>query len=323
MIKHILLAFFIAVCGSASAQTPAPVDTTKKAPADTVVPNWKRGGLVGFNFTQASFTNWAAGGINSISGQFLFNTYANYKKGLTTWDNILDISYGLTKQGTSETVRKADDKFDISSKYGQYAFKKVWYYSVLANFRTQFQPGYTYQGDTARTLISDLMSPAYLIVAVGLDYKPTDKFSIFTAPATAKYTFVYNQTLADAGDFGVEKAIYDTAGNRLIPGRNVRQEFGGYFRMQYRGDIMKNINMLAKLELFSNYLVRPQNIDVNAEVMLTLKVNKFITANLNMQAIYDHDINIAVDNNKDGVIDGAGPRLQFRQVMGIGLAVKF
>ncbi len=319
--KNVLLAICLIVSTGLFAQTP--VDTAKTPKADTVVPNWKSGGAVGFNFTQASFTNWAAGGINSISGQFLFNTYANYKKGTTTWDNILDISYGLTKQGTSESVRKADDKFDVTSKYGQYAFKKVWYYSMLANFKTQFQPGYTYQGDTARTLISDLMAPGYLILAIGLDYKPNDKFSIFTAPATAKYTFCYNQMLADAGAFGVEKAVYDTAGVRLVKGRNVRQEFGGYFKMQYRGDVMKNVNLLAKLELFSNYLNNPQNIDVNAEVVVGMKVNKFISANISMQAIYDHDINVAVDKNNDGVTDGVGPRLQFRQVLGVGLAVKF
>ncbi|HTF03108.1 MAG TPA: DUF3078 domain-containing protein [Bacteroidia bacterium] len=319
--KNLILFLCLFLATEVIAQTP--VDTTKKAPADTVIPNWKRGGVVGFNFTQASFTNWAAGGINSISGQFLFNCFVNYKKGLTTWDNNLDVSYGLMQQGTAASLRKADDKIDYTSKYGQYAFKKVWYYSVLANFKTQFQPGYTYQGDTSKTLISDFMSPGYLVVAVGLDYKPTDKFSIFTAPFTAKYTFVTNQTLANAGAYGVDKAIVDTAGNVLLPGKNIRQEFGGYFRMQYRGEIMKGVNMNAKLELFSNYLDRPQNIDVNAEILLTLKVNKYIAVNLNIQAIYDNDVNIAVDNNKDGVIDGEGPRLQFRQVLGVGFAAKF
>lgn len=317
--KKLCVAICMALTASLSAQTPA--DSTKKAPADTSY--WKRGGVVGFNFTQASFTNWSAGGINSVSGQFLFNSFVNYKKGFTTWDNVLDLSYGLVKQGTAASIRKADDKIDFTTKYGRYAFKKVWYYSALANFKTQFQPGYTYQGDTSKTLISDLMAPAYLIAAIGLDYKPNDRFSVFTAPITAKYTFVYNQTLADAGAFGVEKAVYDTAGNRLIAGRNIRQEFGGYFKAQYCGDIMKNVNLTAKLELFSNYLDRPQNIDVNTEVLLTLKVNKYFTANLNMQAIYDNDTNIAVDNNNDGVIDGSGPRLQFRQVIGIGVAVKF
>jgi hypothetical protein len=311
--KKFLFVSGLLVAMAAAAQT----DTTAK---DTT---WKRGGVVALNFTQASFTNWAAGGINSISGQFLFNAFLNYKKDKTTWDNTLDISYGLVKQGTAASLRKADDKLDITSKYGQYAFKKFWYYTFLANFKTQFQPGYTYQGDTAKTLISDFMAPGYLLVAIGLDYKPNDRFSIFTAPLTAKYTFVTNQELANQGAYGVEPATYDTAGNLLMEGKNVRQEFGGYFRAQYRGDIMKNVNLLARLELFSNYIDRPQNIDVNAEVLVTMKVNRFISASLNMQAIYDNDVNVAVDKNDDGVIDGQGPRLQFRQVIGVGLAYKF
>lgn len=312
------LLFLVAV--SLPAQTPAD---TSKAKADTIVPRWKKGGLVGLNFTQASFTNWAAGGINSVAGTFLFNTFANYKYNRTTWDNSLDISYGLVKQGTDHWIRKADDKLDFTSKYGQYAFKKVWYYSLLCNFKTQFQPGYNYLDDTARTLISDFMSPGYLLVAVGLDYKPNDKFSIFTAPLTAKYTFVTNNDLADQGAFGVEKAVYDDSGNVLLHGKHLRQEFGGYFRAQYKADIMKNVNLSAKLELFSNYLDRPQNIDVNAEVLVGMKVNKFITATLNMQAIYDNDINIKVDRNNDGVMDGEGPRLQFRQVLAVGVSFKF
>lgn len=312
--------FTLVICVAVATTGLAQTDTTKK---DTIIPRWKRGGLVGFNFTQASFTNWAAGGINSIAGTFLFNSFVNYKYKTTTWDNSLDIAYGLVKQGTDTWLRKADDKLDFTSKYGQYAFKKVWYYSLLANFKTQFQPGYNYLDDTARTLISDFMSPGYLLVAVGLDYKPNDKFSIFTAPLTAKYTFVTNSELADQGAFGVEKAIYDTAGNVLLHGKHIRQEFGGYFRAQYKADIMKNVNLTAKLELFSNYLDRPQNIDVNAEVLVGMKVNKFITATLNMQAIYDNDINIKVDNNGDGVIDAEGPRLQFRQVVAVGAAFKF
>lgn len=299
-----------------------PKDSTKKSIPDSLR-NWKKGGVIGLNFTQASFTNWAAGGQNSVSGQFLFNAFTNYKKGTTTWDNSLDVSYGLLQQGKGTLLRKTDDKLDITSKYGQYAFKKVWYYSALVNFKTQFQPGYNYLGDTAKTKISDWLAPGYGLVALGLDYKPSPKFSIFTAPVTGKFTFVMDQTLADAGAFGVTKATYDASGNRLTPGENLRKEFGGYFRMTYRSDIMPNVNLATKLELFSNYLNKPQNIDVNAEVLLTMKVNKFITASLNMQGIYDDDINIAVDKNNDGVIEASGPRFQFRQVLGIGFSMKF
>ncbi|HTL82272.1 MAG TPA: DUF3078 domain-containing protein [Bacteroidia bacterium] len=284
---------------------------------------WAKGGAFALNFTQASYTNWAAGGINSISGQVLFGVFANYKKGLNTWDNSLDLGYGLLQQSTSAYVKKTDDKIDFTSKYGRYAFKKVWFYSALFGFKTQFQPGYNYLDDTAKTKISDFMSPGYALLAIGLDYKPNKKFSLLISPLTAKFTFVNDQALADAGAYGVKKAVYDTAGNIITPGQNVRGEFGSYLRAQYNTDVMKNVTLAARLELFSNYLHNPQNIDVNADLLLGLKVNKYITASLNFSAIYDDDVMIAVDNNHDGVIDGVGPRLQFRQVMAVGFSAKF
>lgn len=285
---------------------------------------WHRGGYIGLNFTQSSYTNWASGGENSLSGQALFGAYVNYKKDTTLfWDTNLDLAYGMLQQGKNSIVRKTDDKIDFTSKYGHYAFAKVYYYSALLGFKTQFQPGYNYSGDTSKTLISDFMAPAYLTLAIGLDYKPSKKFSLLVAPLTGRTTFVLNTALADAGAFGVKKAEYDTAGNKTKDGQHVRNEFGGYVRAQFKADIMKNVNMAARCELFSNYLKDPQNIDINAELLLTMKVNKYISASFNIQAIYDNDVNIAVDNNHDGVIDSSGPRLQFRQVLGVGFSTKF
>lgn len=284
---------------------------------------WRRGGMVGLNFTQASFTNWAAGGVNSISGQVLLNAFVNYKKETTTWDNNLDLGYGLLQQGKNSVMRKMDDKIDFTSKYGHYAFKKVWFYSALLGFRTQFAPGYTYGGDTITAQISDFLAPGYVLLAAGLDYKPNTKFSLFLSPVTGRTTFVMNQALADAGAFGVTKAEYDTAGNKIKDGQNIRHEFGGYIRAQYKAEIMKNVTLAARCELFSNYLHNPQNIDVNTELLVTMKVNKYISASLNLQALYDHDTNVAVDENHDGVAESTGPRLQFRQVLGIGFSAKF
>jgi hypothetical protein len=284
---------------------------------------WRVGGSFGLNFAQASFTNWAAGGVNSLSGQTMIDGFARYKKDSVTWDNSILISYGLLQQDGFTGLRKTDDRLDISSKAGVYAFKKVWYYSALLGFKTQFSPGYNYLGDTARTLISDFMSPGYLLMAIGLDYKPNDQFSLLMAPVTGRTTFVLNQSLADQGAFGVKAAETDTAGRVLVPGEHVRHEFGGYIRAQYKADIMTNVTLSARCELFSNYLDRPQNIDVNAELGLTMKVNRFISANFKAQMIYDNDVNIKVDDNHDGVIDSEGPRLQLSQVLGVGLLVKF
>lgn len=319
--KRILLFAFFLVPFFAFSQAPAITDTLK-VPTEPLPRYWKKGGNFGFNFTQTTYSNWAAGGVNSISGQLLLGLYVNYKKDSTSWENSGDFAFGLVQQGKGY-VRKTDDKIDLTSKYSKYAFNKVWYYSALLGFKTQFLPGYTFEDDTARTLVSDFLAPAYTILAIGLDYRPNKKFSLFIAPVTGKITYVRNQELADKGSFGVKAAEYDTAGNRLVAGEHVRYEFGGYVRAQYQADIMTNVNLKARLELFTNYLDRPENIDINAETMLTMKVNKFISASLVSQVIYDHDINIEIDKNHDGIIEGKGPRLQFRQVLGVGFGVKF
>jgi hypothetical protein len=290
--KKIVTLFLLLLTLTSAAQT----DSTKL---------WKRGGVFAVNFTQASFTNWAAGGVNSVSGQTLFNLFANYKKGSTTWDNTLDMAYGLLQQGKSSLIRKTDDKFDFTSKYGRYAFAKVWYYSVLFNFKTQFSPGYTYPNDTTKSRISDMLAPGYALLAIGLDYKPNDAFSLFLSPFTGRTTIVTAPLLSEVGAFGVK------------PGETLRNEFGGYLRAQYRKDIMTNVNLATKLELFSNYLDRPQNVDLNWEVLLSMKVNKYLSASINTQMIYDHDITIL---REDG---SSGPALQFREVLGIGFSAKF
>ena len=106
-------------------------------------------------------------------------------------------------------------------------------------------------------------------------------------------------------------------------GEQIRTEFGGYLRMFYKRDIMKNVSFQTKLDLFSNYLNNPENIDVNWETLFSFKVNKFISASLATQLIYDHDIMISVDDNDDGIIDAIGPRTQFKQILNIGFSYKF
>ncbi|HQL71190.1 MAG TPA: DUF3078 domain-containing protein, partial [Bacteroidales bacterium] len=136
---------------------------------------WKRGGVFNLSFSQLTLHNWVAGGQNSITGTSFLNLFANYKGNKFTWDNTLDVGYGLLKQGKADFV-KSDDKFEISSKYGQYAFKH-WYYSGLLSFKTQFAPGYRNPGDTV--MISGFLSPATINLALGMDFKPNDNFSLF------------------------------------------------------------------------------------------------------------------------------------------------
>jgi hypothetical protein len=289
--------------------------------ADTVI-GWKKGGIVNLNFSQASFNNWAAGGQNSISMNGIISTFINYRTNKTSWDNMLDIGYGLLQQGKKGFI-KTDDKIDLTSKYGREASQK-WYYALLLNFKTQMTPGYNYPNDSVK--ISDFLAPAYLLGALGMDYKPDTSFTCFIAPLTLKTTIVNNTPLADAGAFGVTPAKYDTATNTVLQhGKKIRNELGGYVRIVYKRTFFKDrsVSLLSKLDLFSNYLHNPQNIDVSWETIIGFKVNKFISASITTHLLYDDDIKIKVDNNRDGITDVIGPRTQFKEVIGIGFSYKF
>ncbi len=268
---------------------------------------WKRGGVFNLSFSQLTLHNWVAGGQNSITGTSFLNLFANYKGNKFTWDNTLDVGYGLLKQGKADFV-KSDDKFEISSKYGQYAFKH-WYYSGLLSFKTQFAPGYRNPGDTV--MISGFLSPATINLALGMDFKPNDNFSLFISPCTGKATLVKNEALYMAGAYGVE------------PGKMFRPEFGGYIKVLYKANIMTNVSFSTKLDLFSNYLNKPQNIDVNWESLLALKVNDYLSATVLFHLMYDDDIHIGIDTNDDGQPEKYGPRVQLKEMFGAGLMYKF
>lgn len=293
------------------------VEKIKKQNNDTVL-GWKSGGVLNLSFSQVSLTNWSGGGNNSISSNGVVSLFLNHKGNHHSWDNILDVAYGILQQG-DEGLIKTDDKLDFTSKYGYKASKK-WYYALLFNFKTQLTAGYNYPNDSIR--ISNFMAPGYFLGAIGMDFKPNDNFTAFISPATFKSTVVNDQKLANEGAYGVDPATYDNMGNLIKKGSNIRYEIGGYVRFFVKKEIMKNIVFQSKIDLFSNYTLNPQNIDVNWETLFNFKVNKLITATLTTHLIYDDDIIIEVDNNNDGNFDERGPRTQFKEVLGIGFSFK-
>ncbi len=268
---------------------------------------WDFGGLASFNFSQVSLTNWAAGGQSSTSGVAIFNVFGNYKKEKISWENSLDMGYGILKEKDKDAI-KSNDKLDFNSKFGIKQAEKL-YYSTIFNFRTQFAPGYKYPNPT--NAISRFMAPAYMTLSVGIDYKPNKIFSLFVSPLTGKMTIVSDQILSNAGAFGVD------------PGKTMRAEIGSFLKMELKSEIVKNVSLNSKLDLFSNYLNNPENIDVNWDLLVNMKINDYLSANLISNLIYDDDIKIAIDKNNDGIIEKKGPRVQFKEMFGLGLSLKF
>jgi hypothetical protein len=276
----------------------------KKDPNDTIPKIWKTGGLLRFTLTQSAQDNWAAGGENStVSLGSFFGGYAFYKKGKHAWDNTLDLAYGFVYT-TSQGSRKTDDKIDLLSKYG-FDIGKNWYLSGLLNFRTQFSPGYAYPKDGSPVLTSDFLAPAYIILSPGMNYKPNDKFSFFISPATFRWIIVKNDSLASVGSYGVDS------------GKNVKFEFGAFSSISYTTKISSNAVYTGRLDLFSNYLHDPQDVDINLTNLLAVKVTGILTMTLAFNLIYDNDISTV---KSDGTIGGASPQLQ--ELLGIGILLK-
>jgi hypothetical protein len=296
MRTHLLTLLLLFIGSSALQAQENEQDTTK---------HWKLGGVNSLTFSQVSFTNWASGGENSYTLNGLINLHANYKEGRNSWENSLDMGYGVVKQA-SRGVRKSDDKLELMSKYG-YKTTSKWFYTAALNFKTQFAKGYKYNEEAGtKRQISDFMAPAYSLLSLGMDYKPNDAFSLMISPLTGKTTYVLDDSLSSQGAFGVD------------PGEKTRNELGGFVKISYNKDIWENVTLNTKLDLFSNYLENPENVDINWEVLISMKVNEYLSANINTQLLYDDNIHYI---NKEG--EDMGPRIQFKEVFGAGFTYKF
>lgn len=307
MKKSLQLVFLSVVLGaSAYAQTDS-----------TTVPEnpWRLKSLFGLNGTQSSFVNWSAGGRNNLSVIGFISASADYSKNKWQWKNNLDLALGgmlyLDAAGKKQGLQKTDDKIDFATNLG-YKIADKWYASFVGGFRTQFLDGFNMPNDSVR--VSTFMAPGYVNLALGIDFTPNEHLSVFLSPLAAKMTFVLDDSLANVGAFGVKDATFNTAGDVVSAGKRFRGEIGAYFRLTYNKELFKNVNFKSRLELFSNYAVKPQNIDVNADMLWTFKVNSWLSASLNWTLIYDDDINI---RDAKG---GFGPRTQFKSVLGLGLS---
>jgi hypothetical protein len=303
--KITLFLFMLLFAGFANAQT---MDTVK---------HWNYKGDFALAVSQVSLTNWAAGGESTLATNTMVNLFADYKKDKLSWKNSLGLAYGILNQESIKN-KKTEDKIDLSSQLG-YTASGDWNYSLLFGFKSQFTDGYNYPDDS--TVISHFLAPGYIQTALGMEYKPSDYFSLFMSPAGVRLTIVNDEKLADQGAFGVDPAEYDNEFVLLKHGKTTRWEVGASLKAVYKKDIAKNVNFGTKLELFSNYLKNPQNIIVNWEVLLAMKVNSFITTTIGTQLIYDDNIFIHDKKDKTGI--KGGPRTQFKQFLNVGLAYKF
>ncbi|WP_017257756.1 DUF3078 domain-containing protein [Pedobacter arcticus] len=260
---------------------------------------WVKNGNFSFLLNQSTFSNWQAGGENNLSGNLGVNYDFNYKKGDLNWDNKVIASYGLVKTKTSAFTQKTDDRMEFNSLIGKKATGN-WFYSGILNFKTQFTKGYNYSkvaGVETRTAYTNFFSPAYLNVGPGMLWKKSDNLKVNISPASSKFIFVDKAfTLPNAAYFGVDE------------GKSFRYELGFYTSAYYKFNIIENVSVENILNLYSNYLEDPQNVDLDYQLNIVLKVNKYLSTNIAFQTIYD---------------DNAFAGFQTRQVFGLAANIKF
>ncbi len=275
----------------------------------TAIPEpWKLSGSAALNMTQSSYSNWSAGGQNSVAGVASGGLVLDYAKNKWQWNTTLDLAYGLMVQDESGRS-KTDDKIEFASKLGHKA-TKYWYYTFLAQFKTQFDKGYSkypVADEDKWDYTSRFMAPGYLTLSLGMDYNPNADFSLFISPITLRATYVQDKRLSDAGSYGLD------------PGKKSLVQYGGFLKATYQKKMAEDrILFKTKLELFTDWGNKPQNVDVNWEMNIDFKVTKWLSTRLYTQMIYDDDVRIP---DADGVLQG--PNLQFKEVLGIGLSYIF
>jgi len=256
------------------------------------VKNWTNKGVFTFLANQSSFSNWQAGGQNNFAGNVGVNYDFNYKKGNWNWDNKVIVAYGLTKIKGAD-IQKTDDRIEFNSLLGKKA-SGYWFYSAFFNFKTQMDVGLDPATQTVK--ISHFFSPAFFQLGPGMLWKKSDNFKINIAPATSKLILVHDHFTEFGSSFGVEQ------------GKSSRYELGAAINGYYKFNVMENVAVENILNLYSNYLEEAQNVDIDYQLNIVMKINKFLSTNFSFQTIYD---------------DNAFKGFQTKQIMGLGLNYGF
>ena len=263
---------------------------------------YKLNGVVGLNLSQTALSNWSAGGENSVAGTGYLNASLRRKSGKWLWSNNLALEYGLTYTESNGT-QKVSDNIDFSTQLGYKATDK-WYYTVMGDLKTQFYKGYKYP-DKSR-YISKFFAPAYSNISVGMEYRPNDFYSVYISPLAGKMTFVQDDYLSSIGAFGVD------------PGDKFRAQFGAYVKARAQKTIMENVKLISSVDFYTAYDSSFGNVDINWDLMLSMKINKFLSATVNTTLKYDDDVKSV---NAEGI--QKGPKVQFKEMLGIGVAYNF
>ena len=293
-----------------------PQVTPKKVRNRDTTGLWSFFGTSTIATNQSQFSNWQQGGINSISITTGLNLNLGFTNQTISWQSVLDMNYGLSLQGNTTNWYKNDDRVSLSTKLGLKA-RKSWFYTIITSCSTQFQAGYNSIDDQILGIsASNFFAPATFISSIGIDFNPSSKLSAFIGPLSSKNIFVRDQKLANLGVGGIPAAETDPVTGEIINAAKTMSEMGGYVKVQFNEPrVIKNVAIRSTFEFFNNYLRNPTRVDVNIQNDITLTLNEYISTTITLNVKYDDDVIIDDGSGRKG------PRIQFMEVLGVGLSI--
>jgi len=293
---------------------------------DPTPKSWEFSGITGINLNQASFSNWTAGGVNSVAFSALGKYSANHKKEKFSWNNNLNLMYGMIKN-ENESLKKNEDLIELISVAG-YDFAPKWSATGYVSFRTQFANGFDKDYDTVK--ISEFLAPGYLTISPSVRFAPSENFYLLLSPVTAKFTFVMDQDLADLGSFGVTPAEYDTSGMKTKDGEQVLLYLGPFFEAYFKKEVAKNLVYESRLNMLYTFLNRDNleayDMDASWENFINYSIAKYFSVSLFLHFVYLPGQPIIKFETHNGVtVPEAAPNrhIQIKETLGIGITYTF
>lgn len=283
-------------------------------PQEKVETVWTESAVSTFLFNQAAFNKeWQGGGISNVSGNVNLTYNLNYNKNGVNWDTKVTAEYGAAKIQAQDNLQKTNDRVEVISVVGKKIKNSKWYYSGLFNFRTQFDSGYEASERTeiingvSVKISSDVrnskfFSPANFLLGPGILWKKEEDLKLNIAPSTGRLIVVASQ-FTNPND-PRNRLDEDDEYFGVASGETTRFELGMALNGYAKIELLPNVELENILGLYSNYLEKPKNVDIDYTANLSMRVNNLITTNVAFQAIYD-----------DNAVQG----FQIRQALGVGI----
>ncbi|MGE5348135.1 MAG: DUF3078 domain-containing protein [Actinomycetota bacterium] len=298
--------------------TTAQQEELRRVALSKVKPDlWKFKTDLSYLLSQGVVSNWAKGGENNVSTVLDVTSALNYNNKITKVNSATSARFalGLQASGKYDGIRKNLDILEINSKVNHKAFGKF-DLSGIFQFKSQFLPGYTYPNDTTSVMVSKFFNPATFILGYGLEYKPDKNTSISFSPLSYKGTFVTDTARINQTKYGI-------AGDKRS-----KNELGAYLTINSKLVLFEKINMSNRVQFFSNFLSKPQNVDVDWEMIATMPLNWFTDLRVNVHLIYDDNTQLPVFDRGEPVLGTDGkqkkaPMVQFKELLGVSFVFKF